>query len=449
MVEFTDDASGLGIPHLGSGFNDIVAFIFDSPRETSIDATAADVLAKNVLEAQSFKLSLDQKSVNQEKLIGENADITNLSIGQISINGSLETLLMQPVSGWVTPLMNTLWDRTRFSYFGTATAAIGNLISNVGVGSTTIVTDNISDFAPLPTPFNLRILSETETPETISVVNVHKSSRTLMMNSAVSYAHTINNTTLSSLPYNAAQAPAREPAFSLLSLREGLLSPCLIDKFSIEANFNQPIKLSIDFKALRIYRDKQIDLYASKETLKSQIFKIHDPTRIVNGTNVKVYLSSAASGTFNLSAPLGDPILSGFQGLQIPEFTITGITLTINNQLKEVYTAHSINRNIQLRSRENQYPYSLVSDGRIITGTIRYRSPIDFWSNLEKIAGPSSVNGGGLTIDFGNFKIVMSEIAYQPSTGNGDMQTQNREISFTMLSETKNGMPILLFSDQV
>ena len=446
MVEFTDDASGLGIPHLGSGFNDIVAFIFDSPRETSIDATAADVLAKNVLEAQSFKLSLDQKSVNQEKLIGENADITNLSIGQISINGSLETLLMQPVSGWVTPLMNTLWDRTRFSYFGTATAAIGNLISNVGVGSTTIVTDNISDFAPLPTPFNLRILSETETPETISVVNVHKSSRTLMMNSAVSYAH---NTTLSSLPYNAAQAPAREPAFSLLSLREGLLSPCLIDKFSIEANFNQPIKLSIDFKALRIYRDKQIDLYASKETLKSQIFKIHDPTRIVNGTNVKVYLSSAASGTFNLAAPLGDPILSGFQGLQIPEFTITGITLTINNQLKEVYTAHSINRNIQLRSRENQYPYSLVSDGRIITGTIRYRSPIDFWSNLEKIAGPSSVNGGGLTIDFGNFKIVMSEIAYQPSTGNGDMQTQNREISFTMLSETKNGMPILLFSDQV
>ena len=75
MVAFTDDASGLGIPHLVSGFNDIVAFIFDSPRETSIDATAADVLAKNILEAQSFKLSLDQKSVNQEKLIGKNADI--------------------------------------------------------------------------------------------------------------------------------------------------------------------------------------------------------------------------------------------------------------------------------------------------------------------------------------------------------------------------------------
>lgn len=449
MVEFTDDASGLGIPHLGSGFNDIVAFIFDSPRETSLDATAADILAKNILEAQTFRLTLDQKSVNQEKLIGENADITNLSIGQISINGTLDTLLMQPISGWVTPLINTLWDRTRLSYYGTATAAVGNLISNVGVGATTIITDNISDFAPLPTPFNLRILSDVETPETISVVNVHKSSRTLMMNSSISYAHTINNTTLSSLPYNSAQSPIREPAFSLLSLREGLLSPCLIDKISIEANADNPVKLSINFKALRIYRDKQIDLYASKENLKSQIFKIHDPTRVVNGTNVKVYLSSAASGAFNLATELGDPILSGYQGLQIPEFTITGITLNINNQLKEVYTAHSINRNIQLRRRENSYPYSLVSEGRIITGTIRYRSPIDFWSNLEKIAGPSSINGGGLTIDFGNFKIVMDEIAYQPSTGNGDMQTQNREISFTMLSETKNGMPILLFSDQV
>jgi len=449
MVDFVEDASGLGIPHLGSGFNDIVAFVFDSPRETSIDATAADILAKNILEAQSFRLTLDQKSATQEKLIGENAETTNLSIGQISINGSLQTLLMQPVGGWVTPLINTLWDRTRFSYYGSATAAVGNLISNVGVGSTTIITDNISDFAPLPTPFSLRILTDSETPETISVVNVHKASRTLMMNSAVSYAHTVNASTLSCLPYNIAQAPAREPAFSLLSLREGLLSPCLIDKLTITADANSPIKINIDFKALRIFRDRQIDLYASKESLKSQMFKIHDPTRVVNGTNVKIYLSNAATGSFGLAAALGDPILSGFQGLQIPEFTVTGVTLTINNQLKEVYTAHSISRDLQTRRRENAYPYALVSEGRVITGTIRYRSPIDFWSNLEKIAGPSSLNGGGLTIDFGNFKIVMDEIAYQPSTGDGDMQTQNREISFTMLSETKNGMPLLLFSDQV
>jgi hypothetical protein len=449
MVDFVEDASGLGIPHLGSGFNDIVAFVFDSPRETSTDATAADVLAKNILEAQSFRLTLDQKSATQEKLIGENAETTNLSIGQISINGSLQTLLMQPVSGWVTPLINTLWDRTRFSHYGTATAAVGNLISNVGVGSTTIITDNVSDFASLPTPFSLRILTDSETPETISVVNVHKASRTLMMNSAVSYAHTINASTLSCLPYNIAQAPAREPAFSLLSLREGLLSPCLIDKLTITADAHEPIKINIDFKALRIFRDRQVDLYASKESLKSQIFKIHDPTRVVNGTNVKIYLSNSATGSFGLAAALGDPILSGFQGLQIPEFTVTGVTLTINNQLKEVYTAHSISRDLQIRRRENTYPYALVSEGRVITGTIRYRSPIDFWSNLEKIAGPSSLNGGGLTIDFGNFKIVMDEIAYQPSTGDGDMQTQNREISFTMLSETKNGMPLLLFSDQV
>ena len=62
MVEFTDDASGLGIPHLGSGFNDIVAFIFDSPRETSIDATAADVLAKNIfiLDFSEIRTTLNQ-----------------------------------------------------------------------------------------------------------------------------------------------------------------------------------------------------------------------------------------------------------------------------------------------------------------------------------------------------------------------------------------------------
>lgn len=448
-MELNDNISGLGIPHLGSEFTDVIAFVFDSPRETSLNATAADILPKNIIEAKSFRFNLDQKSVSNNRFAGEGADRANISIGQVSLRGTLNTVLMQPISGWVTPLFSLIWDRTRLSWWGTATACQGNLISSVGIGATILTTDNISDFAALPTPFNLKILSDTETPEELSVTNVIKSNRYLYLNSSCSAAHTVSATTLSTLPYNTTYGPVREPAFSLMSLREGLITPCLINKLNIDANAGQDVEINIDFNGLNIYRDAQIDLKARRQTLINEVFKIHDPTRIVNGTTVKLSLATSNSGNFGLATALGDPILSGFQGQSISNFVITGVSLTIENNLKEVYTSHSINLNVQKRRRENSYPYALVSEGRTISGKIRYRSPIDFWSNLERIAGPSSINGGGLIIDFGNFKITMNEIAWQPSTSDGDMQTQTREISFTMVAETRNAMPLLEFSEQV
>lgn len=448
-MEFTEDLSGLGIPHLGSGFQDIVAFVFDSPRETSINTNASAIEAKNILEAQSFNFTIEQKSVSGNRLAGEGADQANLSLGNVSLRGTLKTYLMQPNSGWVTPLFATIWDRTRLSWWGTATACQGKLISNAGVGSTTLTTNNISDFAALPTPFNLKILSDVETPEELSVSIVQKSQKALLLNSSCSFSHTIANTTLSSMPYNMTYGPEREPAFSLMSFREGLISPCLINRLVINANADQPIDITIEFNGLNIFRDKQIDLSSRRQALINDVFKIHDPTRIMKGFNVKLSFASANSGTFNLAGSLGDPLLSGFQGQNIDSFVITGITLNIDNNLKEVYTAHSMNSDVQKRRRENSYPYALYSEGRTISGKITYRSPIDFWSNLERIAGPSSINGGGLMIDFGNFKITLSEIAWQPSTGDGNMQTQTREINFTMVSEVRNAMPLLEFSDQV
>lgn len=448
-MEFNDNVSGLGIPHLGSGFHDIIAFVFDSPRETSIDATAADILAKNILEAKSFNFNLEQRSVSGTRFVGEGADQANLTIGVVSLKGTLKTVLMQPVSGWVSPLMATIWDRTRLSWWGTATACSANLITSVGTGSTTLTINNISDFAALPTPFNLKFLSDTETPEELVVSSVNKSARKLLLNTSCSYTHTVSNTTLSTLPYNTTYGPEREPAFSLMSYREGLISPCLINKLAIDANADQDVEITIDFNGLNIFRDAQINLSDRRQTLIDEVFKIHDPTRIIKGFNVKVSLSSANSGNFGLATALGDPIMSGFQGQNISDFVITGVSLSIENNLKEIYTSHSLNSNVQKRKRENSYPYALVSDGRTISGKIRYRSTIDFWSNLEKIAGPSSINGGGIQIDYGNFKITMNEIAWQPSTSNSDMQSQTREISFTMISETRNSMPILQFSDQV
>lgn len=448
MPDYNEFTSGFGIPHLGSGFNDIVAFVFDSPRETSINATADSIDAKNILETKSFNFTINQKSVSGDRYAGEGADQSMLSIGNVSLSASLTTPLFQSQTGWVTPIFATLWDRTKLSWWGTAGACKGNLITNASSGSTYLETDNISDFASLPTPFNLNILTDTETPETVIVSSVTKSTRRLNLSGPTTSNHTASATTLSCLPYNLTNGPVREPAFSLMSLREGMLSPCLVNKMTITANAGEPVQIEMSFKALNIYRDRQMDMNGRKQELISNAFSIHDPNRIINGTMVRLSLSSYNSGNFGLPTALGDQIVAGFQGLQINDFTITGVTLTIENQLKEIYTSHSINRDVQLRRRENTYPYALASEGRIISGKIRYRSPIDFWSNFEKIAGPSSINGGGLSIDFGSFSITMNEIAWEPSTSEGNMTSQSREISFTMIAENRNSMPVLDFSQQ-
>lgn len=448
MPDYNEFTSGLGIPHLGSGFNDVVAFVFDSPRETSINATANTIEAKNILETKSLNFAINQKSVSGDRYAGEGADQSMLSIGNISISASLTTPLFQSESGWVTPIFATLWDRTKLSWWGTAGACRGNLINDIAIGATYLETDNISDFASLPTPFNLNILTDTETPETVIVSSVTKATRRLNLSSPTLNAHTALATTISCLPYNLTNGPVREPAFSLMSLREGMLSPCLVDKMTLTANSGEPVQIEMSFKALNIYRDRQMDMKNRKQELISNVFSINSPNRIINGTMVKLSLSSYNSGNFGLPTALGDQIVAGFQGLQINNFTIVGVTLTIENQLKEIYTSHSINRDVQLRRRENTYPYALASEGRIISGKIRYRSPIDFWSNFEKIAGPSSINGGGLSIDFGSFSITMNEIAWQPSTDEGNMTSQNREISFTMVAENRNAMPVLDFSQQ-
>jgi hypothetical protein len=449
MSIFSEDYSSNGISHLGSGFNDILAIVLDSPRETSLNSDASDISESNIIQVSSFSFNLNQNSVDNIRYLGEGADQSMLSIGQISIAATAKTFLMQNNFGWVLPVFNRIWDRTKYSIWGTPTAIKANLSTNVSAGANTLVVDNISDFATLPTPFLLKIIPETENAENVYVTTVNKSNKTLSLSTSTAYPHTAEQTQVATLPNNTNFAPEREPAFSLFSLREGMLSPCLVDKITITANVNEDVSVEIDFKALGVYRDKQIEMKEQRQQIVNAFSSLDSTSRIINGTNVKLSLSSANNGNFGLPTALGDQLFAGFQGLDIPGFVVTGITLNINNQLKEIYSLHSINRNIQLRRRENTYPYALYSEGRIISGTIRYKSPIDFWNVLERLAGPSSINGGGLSIDFGNFKITINEIAWKPSTSNSDMTSQTREISFTMISETRNSMPNLEFSNQV
>ena len=153
---------------------------------------------------------------------------------------------------------------------------------------------------------------------------------------------------------------------------------------------------------------------------------------------------SANSGDFGLASAIQNPIMEGFQGNNLLSAAFTGFSITIDNQLQEVYTAHSLSNDPEIRQMENSYPFALVSQGRKISGSLRYKTPIAPWAVLEKMAGPSSLNGGGMEVDFSDCVIRLPEIAWSPSTSNGDVKSdQTRELNWSLVSETYDSSPIL------
>ena len=90
-----------------------------------------------------------------------------------------------------------------------------------------------------------------------------------------------------------------------------------------------------------------------------------------------------------------------------------------------------------------------MSEGRVISGKLSYRSSLTPLQVTERLAGPSGLNGGGLTIDYGAFSITLPEIAWQPSNGTdeatGDVE---RTIDFNLVADNRGAMPTLQYSSQ-
>jgi hypothetical protein len=128
-------------------------------------------------------------------------------------------------------------------------------------------------------------------------------------------------------------------------------------------------------------------------------------------------------------------------------FLVKEMTITIDNQLEPVYGLHSISDDVHIRRRENLKPYALVSNGRKIEGVIKYLSPIAPWTLAEKLSGPSSINNGGIEVDFGTFKISFTEVVWSGSKASSPLSdNQTKEIKFSVATEKLETNPVLNFS---
>jgi len=437
------------------GFTDLLAILKNSPRETNFDVDVSHIRSQDVIPAKSFDLNLTQPSTYPSRLAGEGAESATIQVGVRKSRANAVVPIMAPAEGWIDPIIALLWDLCKQAWWGSATAALGRMISPIGddpilSGQSEIYTDNIADFITFVTPFPITItplIDSGEEYETVNVIEMSKADRKFVLENPTQYNHSPSETLLAFLPSFA--GPEREPDFSLMSLREGMLTPCLVNKLTIEAtDVKSPIDLSIEVAFLNTFRKSQIDLRTVRQSLLTSMGE-KGIGRLVFGSELSLSSPTPTSGDFGLGIALGNELFGGYQGLSIQPITITGVSITIDNHLNEVYTSHSLSTDITKRHDENSHPTSLYSEGRTINGTITYKSSLEPWAVLERLAGPSSINKGGLIINFGSFQVSINQVAWTPSKSTGKAEGDiDRKLEWSMLSENYDDMPRLDYATQ-
>jgi len=432
-------------------FTDLLAVLRDAPRETTTQGDVDDIRVQDVIPVKSFSFSPEQKSVYQERLAGEGAENSTLAVGELKLRASATMPVIAPTVGWVDPVIGVLWDAAKLAIWGTASAARSKVAGSgtLSAGATTIEITNVGDFSGLILPVTASIVPTPESGEngeSIVITAVNKSTRTITLQSATSFHHNKANIQVVTLPYRA--GPVREPAFSLMSLREGMLSPCLVNKLTFTAKAGSPVELQAEFATLNLIRSKQVALRSAREELLTAAAKL-GTGRIINGTDVSISNLAAAEGAFGLPTAVGDTIFGGYQGLEIHPITVTSLSLTVDNHLVEIHSSHSLETGTA-RFRENRMPFALASEGRTISGKITYKSSLEPWAVAERLSGSSSLANGGLIVDFSSFNFEMPEIAWKISSSTGDVNSEEeRTLEWTMVAENYDAMPLMGYSEQV
>jgi hypothetical protein len=442
MNDLSNQYSALGF---NPGYYDLLILDRVNSTEPLFEYDFESIDTNFLLNVENLNFSFAQDALNYQRLAGEGADPNTFSLSKSEFSASFNMLVKASSTGYIDFGFASLWDAATLAYQGTGNAIAGKIISTnstVGVGTTFITVDNISDFKCLTTPFSITFskFNGTETPETKTVTSINKTNRTLFFSSGTAHTHAVENTFIKA----GLASTTRNPAFNLVSLFQGLLSGCMVDKISISAKPGQDIEANIDLKFLNVNRQYQIDVNNNFDTLASNVAK-YKVYRGLQGSEVRINNTSFTAGGFGLTTvAYGHPFFQGFQGIGTTSFLVQEFTLTLENQLEPIYTLHSINPDRDVRFRENLKPYALVSNGRKIEGTIKYISPISPYTLAEKLAGPSSINNGGIEVDFGVFKITFDEVVWSGSKADSPLSdSQTKEIKFSVVTEKLNKIPTL------
>jgi len=437
---------------LEPGYNDLLFIVKNDAIEPFFNFNINQINYNYCLRTSNISFEYEQNSSISQRFAGEGNFPNNLAVQKQILKVSLEFPLLANSSGYIDHAFSALWDLACEGYQGTPTAALSGIknspaqnLVTLPTNSNAIYVKNIAEFADIPTPFQITLASwdNSEGPQTTTVTAINRTEKFLQISPSTAGARTIEKTFI----YHDPVSTTRKATFTLVSLREGVISNCIVDNISININTNGPITVKADIFASNIDRSLQPLINNNLDTFRTNINKI-GPLRQISGINTKLSYISANSGNFDLYPRIDDKFVTGFQGTTISSFQIQEINLTLSNQIDEIFTKHSIHNNLYARKRNNIHPFLMTSNGQKFEGSIKYFSPISAFTMAEILSGPSSLNGGGIRIDTGDFKINLQELVWTPVRSLGNvLENTEEEIKFQLLSESFIISPVLEFSN--
>jgi hypothetical protein len=441
---YNNFSSHLYTPAFEAGYYDIFALSREFGEDPDFNLSFSNINTNYLFSIDNFNIQGAQDSDAGERYAGEGANPNTFQLGPKEYNVSFTYPFKVDSWGYLDFSLAAFFDYCIEAFKGSPTSFIGRFTSDnsstISAGTTQLYIDNIAEFMGLSVPFQAKIKSDTSTSyDLVTVTAVDKANRLLTIGGGVNAAFARDTSYISANP----QSNGKEASFSLFTLKQGLLSGCLVEKFAINFVPGEQIVAYIDLKVLNVDRTYQVQMYNNFATIVQNYFK-KKPSYILNGYNVRVYKSAPEYGLFGLGGILDSKLFRGFQQSQLDSIYVTEMSISIENNLKPVFTLNSKSSDKKINSFKNSLPYAYYSEGRKISGSITYTGPIKPWAMVEFLSGPSSINNDGITFDMGPIKLELPEVVWSTeSEEHSRMDYQKGKVNFSVATQNYLFDPVL------
>jgi len=441
---YNNFSSHLYAPSFETGYYDIFALSREFGEDPDFNLSFSNINTNYLFSIDNFNIQGAQESDAGERYAGEGANPNTFQLGPKEYNVSFTFPFKVDSWGYLDFSLAAFFDYCIEAFKGSPTSFIGRFTSDnsstIAAGTSQLYIDNIAEFMGLSLPFQAKIKSDTNTSyDLVTVTAIDKANRLLTVGAGVNAAFARDTSYISAYP----QSNGKEASFSLFTLKQGLLSGCLVEKFAINFKPGEQIIAYIDLKVLNVDRTYQVQMYNNFASIIQNYFK-KKPSYILNGYNVRVYKSAPEYGLFGLGGILDSKLFRGFQQSQLDSIYVTEMDISIENNLKPVFTLNSKSSDKKINSFKNSLPYAYYSEGRKISGSITYTGPIKPWAMVEFLSGPSSVNNDGITFDMGPIKLELPEVVWSTeSQEHSRMDFQKSKVNFSVATQNYTFDPIL------
>lgn len=441
---YNNFSSHLYAPAFETGYFDIFALSREYSEDPDFNLSFNNINTNYLFSIDNFNMQGAQESDAGQRYAGEGANPNTFQLGSKEYNVSFTYPFKVDSWGYLDFSLAALFDYCIQAFKGSPTSFIGRFTtdnaSTIATGTTQLYINNIAEFMGLDLPFNAKIKSDNNTNyDLVEVTAINKTNRLLTVAAGINTSFSRNTSYISAYP----QSAGREASFSLFTLKQGLLSGCLVEKFAINFKPGEQITANIDLKVLNVDRTYQIQMFNNFSSIIENYFK-KKPSYILNGFNVRVYKSAPEYGLFGLDTMIDSKLFRGFQQSKLDSIYVTEMDISIENNLKPIFTLNSKASDQKQNSAKNSLPYGYYSEGRKISGSITYTGPVKPWAMVEFLSGPSSINNDGITFDMGPIKLELPEVVWSTvSQEHSRMEYQKNKVNFSVATQNYTFDPVL------